>query len=46
MLWDWPARLYDEADAASNDDYCVFGKPAEAVVRDAYLVATTASAEG
>ncbi|HEX6956332.1 MAG TPA: 1,4-beta-xylanase [Agromyces sp.] len=28
MLWDWPPVLYDEADAAANDDYCVFGKPA------------------
>ena len=46
MLWDWPARLYDEADAAANDDYCVFGKPAEAVVRDAYLTATNVAAEG
>ena len=39
MLWDWPARLYDEADAATSDDYCVFGKPAEAVVRKAYQTA-------
>lgn len=28
MLWDWPARLYPEQDAAANDDYCPFGKPA------------------
>ncbi|AEI10645.1 hypothetical protein Celgi_0113 [Cellulomonas gilvus ATCC 13127] len=40
VLWDWPAHLYDEADAATNDDYCPFGKPAEAVIRQAYLTAT------
>ena len=28
MLWDWPARLYPLADAAENDDYCPYGKPA------------------
>ena len=28
MLWDWPTTLYPAADAAENDDYCVFGKPA------------------
>ncbi len=28
MLWDWPARLYPEQDAAANDDYCPFGKTA------------------
>jgi len=36
MLWDWPARLYDEADAATNDDYCMFGKAAEATVREGF----------
>ncbi len=36
MLWDWPTRLYAEADAATNDDYCPYGKPAEAVIRAAY----------
>ncbi|MGK9252780.1 glycoside hydrolase family 113 [Paenibacillus humicus] len=36
MLWDWPARLYSEEDAAANDDYCMYGKPAAAVVRDYY----------
>ncbi len=35
-LWDWPAQLYDRADAAADTGYCVFGKPAEAVVADAY----------
>ena len=28
MLWDWPADLYAVADAAANDDYCPYGKPA------------------
>ncbi|MCC3761484.1 hypothetical protein K3N28_00115 [Glycomyces sp. TRM65418] len=28
MLWDWPPRLYAAADAAVNDDYCPYGKPA------------------
>ncbi|MCU4671314.1 1,4-beta-xylanase [Microbacterium fluvii] len=37
MLWDWPARLYAEADAAGNDDYCPYGKPAGAYLRDTYL---------
>lgn len=30
MLWDWPAILYGIESAASNRDYCVYGKPAEA----------------
>jgi len=36
MLWDWPARLYALDDAADNDDYCIYGKVAEAVVRQHY----------
>jgi hypothetical protein len=28
MLWDWPTTLYMAIDAAENDDYCVYGKPA------------------
>jgi hypothetical protein len=36
MLWDWPARLYPLSEAASNSDYCVFGKPAAEVVRAEY----------
>ena len=36
MLWDWPARLFDEADAATDGDYCMFGKAAETVVRAEY----------
>ena len=37
MLWDWPAELYDAADAATNDDYCPYGKPAGAYLRERYL---------
>ncbi|MDQ6421211.1 1,4-beta-xylanase [Paenibacillus sp. LHD-117] len=36
MLWDWPARLYGEAEAGGNGDYCMFGKQAEATVKDYY----------
>jgi hypothetical protein len=36
MLWGWPAALYPLELAASNDDYCVYGKPAEAVVREEF----------
>ncbi|CAM4414659.1 hypothetical protein FHS16_001003 [Paenibacillus endophyticus] len=36
MLWDWPARLYEESDAAANDDYCMYGKQAEKTVHDYY----------
>lgn len=36
MLWDWPARLYDRADAAANDDYCPYGKEAASVIRAEY----------
>ncbi|GGE01996.1 glycoside hydrolase family 113 [Paenibacillus nasutitermitis] len=36
MLWDWPARLYAPQDAGSNDDYCMYAKPAESVVHDYY----------
>ncbi|MRG59908.1 1,4-beta-xylanase [Agromyces sp. CFH 90414] len=36
MLWDWPPRLYAEADAAANDDYCPYGKPAGAFLREVY----------
>ncbi|EFM09943.1 conserved hypothetical protein [Paenibacillus curdlanolyticus YK9] len=40
MLWDWPAQLYAENEASSNDDYCMFGKQAETVVRDYYTLKT------
>lgn len=36
ILWDWPAKLYAREDAIADDDYCIYGKPAEAVVRDFY----------
>ena len=36
MLWGWPPALYDEADAAANDDYCVYGKPAGEFVAARY----------
>ena len=37
VLWDWPADLYDEAEAPANDDYCPFGKAAEATIREHYV---------
>jgi hypothetical protein len=36
MMWDWPPRLYAEADAAANDDYCPYGKPAGALLARHY----------
>lgn len=36
MLWDWPAKLYAREEASANDDYCMYGKSAEAVVGDYY----------
>lgn len=35
-LWDWPANLYDAAEAASNRDYCPYGKLAEVRIRSHY----------
>lgn len=35
-FWDWKARLYPRDDAAQNKDFCVYGKPAEAVLRKWY----------
>ncbi len=35
-LWDWPVHLYDPADAATNDDYCVYAKPGQDVVAAYY----------
>jgi len=40
MLWDWPPRLYPLAEADSNDDYCPYGKPAAAFLRETYLAKT------
>ena len=42
MMWDWPARLYDVADAARNDDYCPYGKPAGDLLRERYTALTAA----
>ncbi|MFC4102002.1 glycoside hydrolase family 113 [Paenibacillus xanthanilyticus] len=36
MLWDWPPKLYAPEDAAGNDDYCMYAKKAEPIVRDYY----------
>lgn len=36
MLWDWPTNLYSTESAPNNDDYCPYGKPAEAFVREQY----------
>lgn len=41
VLWDWPARLYPRDEASANDDYCIFGKAAESVVREDYLRRTS-----
>ena len=41
MLWDWPARLYDESSAAADRDYCMFGKRAEHTVREHFISRTT-----
>ncbi|MGN7860430.1 glycoside hydrolase family 113 [Microbacterium sp. 22303] len=40
MLWDWPPTLYPLADAATNDDYCPYGKPAGEFLRETYLAKT------
>lgn len=36
MLWDWPPRLYAAGEAAQNDDYCPYGKPAAAELTAQY----------
>lgn len=36
VLWDWPAELYDRAQAVENDDYCPFGKPAEHLLAEQF----------
>lgn len=45
MLWDWPARLYAPEDAAANDDYCPYAKPAGEFLRRTYLDKTTPTPE-
>ena len=37
MLWSWPAKLYPEKSAASNDGYEFYAKPACKVIRDYYM---------
>ncbi len=44
FLWDWPARLYDAVDAADNDDYCPYGKPAGAYLRETYAALSAKAA--
>jgi hypothetical protein len=34
--WDWPAQLYDRADATDQRSFCVYGKAAEETLRDWY----------
>ncbi|MEK3686727.1 glycoside hydrolase family 113 [Paenibacillus sp. FSL R10-2736] len=36
MLWDWPAQLYPLDEAAGNDDYCMYGKPAAGIIEEYY----------
>lgn len=36
MLWDWPAQLYTKGEANSNDDYCMYGKPAAKTIEAFY----------
>lgn len=36
VLWDWPATLYPIDQSGADDDYCVYGKEAESVVREHY----------
>lgn len=37
-LWDWSTLLYSEEEAVYNKGYDVFGKPAEKVIKDNYLL--------
>jgi hypothetical protein len=34
--WDWKAQLYKQEEAKTNKDFCIYGKPAEAVLKDWY----------
>jgi hypothetical protein len=36
LLWDWPAQLYPRSEAATNTDYCPYGKQAAEVMREFY----------
>lgn len=35
-LWDWKAQLYPLDQATSNDDYALYGKPAEQLIKNKY----------
>ncbi|WP_029251660.1 glycoside hydrolase family 113 [Paraoerskovia marina] len=41
VLWDWPATLYSSQDAAQDDDYCPYAKPAAAVIAERYRALAT-----
>jgi hypothetical protein len=34
--WDWPANLYSLEDAKTDTGFCIYGKPAEKVVKEWY----------
>jgi hypothetical protein len=34
--WDWPANLYSQEDAKTDSGFCIYGKPAEKVVKEWY----------
>jgi hypothetical protein len=34
--WDWPANLYSLEDAKTDSGFCIYGKPAEKVVKEWY----------
>ncbi|WP_067848893.1 glycoside hydrolase family 113 [Alicyclobacillus mali (ex Roth et al. 2021)] len=36
MLWEWPWKLYPREAASEDGSYCIYGKPAEAVVARAF----------
>lgn len=40
MLWDWRAELYSREEAKTNDDYNIYGKTAEKVVRTYFQAKT------
>ena len=42
--WDWPARLYPREQAAQHRGFCIYGKPAEEVVRRWYAKPRDAAA--
>lgn len=35
-MWDWKPDLYSKEEAHLNSDYCVYGKPAELIIYNAY----------